>query len=93
MYRVGEFAEKAGVTVRTLHHYDRVGLLRPTGRSSAGHRLFIEQRVLPRSPLPGLEDCHCAFKRAGLPAGAPAFYHTAERARDNIKDLAEYDNS
>lgn len=43
MYRVGEFAEKAGVTVRTLHHYDRVGLLRPSGRSSAGHRLYGER--------------------------------------------------
>jgi DNA-binding transcriptional MerR regulator len=26
MFRASEFAEKAGVTVRTLHHYDRLGL-------------------------------------------------------------------
>jgi DNA-binding transcriptional MerR regulator len=42
MYRVSEFAEKAGVTVRTLHHYDRLGLLKPSGRTEAGHRLYTE---------------------------------------------------
>lgn len=43
MYRVSEFAEKAGVTVRTLHHYDRLGLLKPTGRTTAGYRLYAER--------------------------------------------------
>jgi DNA-binding transcriptional MerR regulator len=38
-YRIGEFAELAGVTVRALHHYDRIGLLRPQ-RSAAGTRLY-----------------------------------------------------
>ena len=37
---VGEVAAMAGVTVRTLHHYDRIGLLSPSGRSSAGYRLY-----------------------------------------------------
>jgi DNA-binding transcriptional MerR regulator len=32
-----------GVTVRTLHHYDRLGLLKPTGRTSAGYRLYGER--------------------------------------------------
>lgn len=39
-YRASEFAELTGVTVRALHHYDRVGLLKPTGRSAAGYRLY-----------------------------------------------------
>ena len=43
MYRISEFAEKAGVTVRTLHHYDRLGLLRPSGRTGAGYRLYGER--------------------------------------------------
>lgn len=38
-YRVQEFAELAGVTVRALHHYDRLGLLKP-GRSENGYRLY-----------------------------------------------------
>ena len=38
-YRIGEFAELAGVTVRALHHYDRIGLLKPQ-RGNSGSRLY-----------------------------------------------------
>lgn len=38
-YSVAELAEFAGVTVKALHHYDRLGLLRPR-RSNAGYRLY-----------------------------------------------------
>ncbi|MGY1771810.1 MerR family transcriptional regulator [Blastococcus sp. SYSU D00813] len=37
---VGEVAALTGVTVRTLHHYDRIGLLSPSGRSAAGYRRY-----------------------------------------------------
>lgn len=37
---VGQMAELAGVTVRTLHHYDGMGLLTPGTRSAAGYRLY-----------------------------------------------------
>jgi DNA-binding transcriptional MerR regulator len=40
MKTVGEVAELAGVTVRTLHHYDELGLLSPSDRSEAGYRLY-----------------------------------------------------
>lgn len=39
-YVAHEFAERAGVTVRTLHHYDRIGLLRPERRTESGYRLY-----------------------------------------------------
>ncbi len=39
LHRVNEFARLAGVTVKTLHHYDRLGLLKPT-RTHAGYRLY-----------------------------------------------------
>ena len=38
-WTVGELAQQAGVSVRTLHHYDQIGLLSPT-RSAAGHRRY-----------------------------------------------------
>src|SRR5688572_18384481 len=41
-YRTQEFADLAGVTVRTLHHYDDIGLLKPSGRTRAGYRLYGE---------------------------------------------------
>jgi DNA-binding transcriptional MerR regulator len=37
---VGEVAALAGVTVRTLHHYDRIGLLSPSERTPAGYRRY-----------------------------------------------------
>ena len=43
LYQAAEFAVRAGVTVRTLHHYDRLGLLKPSGRTQAGYRLYGEQ--------------------------------------------------
>ncbi|MFK0106505.1 MerR family transcriptional regulator [Streptomyces sp. NPDC091217] len=39
-YSIGQVAGFAGVTVRTLHHYDEIGLLAPGGRSTAGHRRY-----------------------------------------------------
>ncbi|MFF7091971.1 MerR family transcriptional regulator [Streptomyces rubradiris] len=39
-YSVGQVAAFAGVTVRTLHHYDRTGLLSPGERSPAGYRRY-----------------------------------------------------
>jgi len=40
MYQANEFALIAGVTVRTLHHYDRIGLLKPSGYTNTGYRLY-----------------------------------------------------
>ena len=40
LYRASEFAKLTGVTVRTLHHYDRAGLLKPGRRTGAGYRLY-----------------------------------------------------
>lgn len=43
LYQAREFAERAGVTVRTLHYYDRLGLLKPSRRTSSGYRLYCER--------------------------------------------------
>ena len=40
LYQPNEFADLAGVTVRTLHHYDRIGLFKPSGHTNAGYRLY-----------------------------------------------------
>lgn len=45
VYTVGEVAEQFGVTVRTLHHYDQIGLLRPSQRSGAGYRQYTSADI------------------------------------------------
>ena len=42
-WTVGQVAELVGVTVRTLHHYDDIGLLVPSERSRAGYRLYTDR--------------------------------------------------
>ncbi len=38
--KVGELARRTGLTIRTLHHYDEIGLLRPSQHTEAGYRLY-----------------------------------------------------
>lgn len=48
-WKVGELAARTGLTVRTLHHYDAIGLLSPSGRTESmhgsGHRLYTAADV------------------------------------------------
>jgi DNA-binding transcriptional MerR regulator len=41
-FTVGDLSRLTGVTVRALHHYDQIGLVRPSQRSAAGYRLYDE---------------------------------------------------
>lgn len=45
VYKVKEVAEIAGVSVRTLHHYDQIGLLKPKSVSPAGYRLYTDENL------------------------------------------------
>lgn len=58
VWKVGELAKQTGITVRTLHHYDQIGLLTPSERDSTGYRLYttddvirLQQTVITASPL------------------------------------------
>jgi len=39
-WKVGELAKKTGITIRALHHYDEIGLLKPTYHTERAHRLY-----------------------------------------------------
>src|SRR5437016_6712558 len=43
--KVGELAKRTGLTIRTLHHYDEIGLLKPSLRTEADHRLYTASDV------------------------------------------------
>lgn len=44
--RVGRLAEQTGLSVRTLHYYDEIGLLKPSERTESGHRLYGKEDVV-----------------------------------------------
>lgn len=60
MRTVGEVATLAGVSVRTLHHYDALGLVVPSARTDAGYRLY------GRADLERLQEV-LALRATGLP--------------------------
>ena len=60
LLKVGELAKRTGLTVRALHHYDSIGLLRPSGRSEAGYRLYNRDDV---ARLHGIQ----ALRQMGVP--------------------------
>jgi len=75
MLKVGELAVCAGMTVRTLHHYDSIGLLRPSARSDAGYRLYARDDVARLHNIQALRAFGMSLSDIGLyldsPAGSP----------------------
>jgi DNA-binding transcriptional MerR regulator len=59
-YTVGELAKRSGLTVRALHHYEKLGLLPPSGRTQAGYRQYTEADVLTLHRI-------LAYRQLGLP--------------------------
>jgi MerR family transcriptional regulator, thiopeptide resistance regulator len=57
---VGELSRISGVTVRTLHHYDEIGLVVPTQRTSANYRLYSDDDVLRLQQV-------LVFRELGMP--------------------------
>jgi DNA-binding transcriptional MerR regulator len=55
-YTVGTVASLSGVTVRTLHHYDEIGLLRPSGRSAGGYRLYDDKDLVRLQQVLGYRE-------------------------------------
>jgi DNA-binding transcriptional MerR regulator len=45
-WKIGELARRTGLTVRTLHHYDALGLLQPSARTGGGHRVYTARDVV-----------------------------------------------
>jgi DNA-binding transcriptional MerR regulator len=45
-YRIGDLAKRTGVSIRTLHHYDEIGLLSPSHRTESGHRVYGREEVV-----------------------------------------------
>jgi DNA-binding transcriptional MerR regulator len=72
--RILEFARRTGVTVRALHHYDRLGLLRPRHRTPSGYRLYGEAELVRLQQIVTLKFIGCPLKQirtilAGSAAG------------------------
>jgi len=86
-YSVKEFAALARVTVRTLHHYDRIGLLRPTARTDAGYRRYSSDDALRLQQVLFYRELGFPLEEIRRILDAPAFDGVAA-LREHRKALA-----
>ena len=54
--KVGELSRRTGLTIRTLHHYDAIGLLKPSLHTEAGHRLYTAGDVARLQRIKSLRE-------------------------------------
>ena len=55
-WKVGDLSKLTGLTIRTLHHYDEIGLLCPSFRNDAGHRFYSEGDIMKLHQIMSLKQ-------------------------------------
>lgn len=61
-WKVGELAKQTGLTVRMLHHYDKIGLFSPSQYSDTGHRLYTESDIVRLQQIMSLKQLGFALE-------------------------------
>ena len=64
-WKIGELARRTGLTVRTLHHYDEIGLLSPSYRTGAGHRQYTADDVTRLQMIASLRQLGLPLREIG----------------------------
>lgn len=54
-FSIGEFSERTGISIRTLHYYDEIGLLQPEKHPTSGHRIYKHQDILTLQKIVSLK--------------------------------------
>lgn len=71
MFKVGEFARMSGTSVKTLHHYDEIGLLRPARVDpESGYRYYAADQLVRLGQIRTLKDFGFSLDQIGLLIGA-----------------------
>ncbi|WP_256237532.1 MerR family transcriptional regulator [Bacillus sp. EB600] len=61
-WKVGELAKQTGLTVRMLHHYDKISLFSPSQYSNTGHRLYTESDIVRLQQIMSLKQLGFALE-------------------------------
>jgi DNA-binding transcriptional MerR regulator len=65
LLKIGQLASQTGLTVRTLHHYDAIGLLRPNGRAENGYRMYNRADVARLHQIQALRRLGLSLEETG----------------------------
>jgi DNA-binding transcriptional MerR regulator len=71
LLKIGELAKRTGLTVRALHHYDAIGLLKPSARSEAGYRLYNRTDIARLHQIQALRRFGLALAEIGTSLASP----------------------
>ena len=77
LLKVGELAKRCGLTVRTLHHYDTIGLLTPSARSDSGYRLYNRNDIARLHQIQALRRFGLALADIGTVLANPGSHLAA----------------
>ncbi len=72
-YRVKEVSDLAGVSVRTLHHYDQIGLLKPESVSEAGYRLYSDEDLAKLQQILFFKELGFSLRQTKTIIDSPGF--------------------
>jgi DNA-binding transcriptional MerR regulator len=64
-WKVGELARQTGLSVRTLHYYDEIGLLSPSARTASGHRLYTTGDIARLQQIRSLRQLGFSLEEIG----------------------------
>lgn len=64
-WRIGELARETGLTVRTLHHYDQLGLMSPLARTEGGHRCYTSRDIRRLHRIVALRSLGISLEQIG----------------------------
>lgn len=62
LMKIGELAKQTGLSIRTLHYYDEIGLLSPSHRTEVGHRLYSDQDIIRLQQILSLRQLGFSLK-------------------------------
>lgn len=71
LLKVGKLAKHCGLTVRTLHHYDAIGLLTPSARSDSGYRLYNREDIARLHQIQALRRFGLSLANIGIVLANP----------------------
>jgi DNA-binding transcriptional MerR regulator len=75
--KIGDLAKQTGLSIRTLHYYDEIGLLKPSHHTQAGHRLYTETDIIRLQQIVSLRQLGFSLEEIKDCLQNPDFSHVA----------------
>jgi DNA-binding transcriptional MerR regulator len=94
-WKIGEIAKRTGLTIRSLHHYDQIGLFSPSRVTDSGHRLYTDADVTRLHQIISLKQLGFALEEIKVMINNPDYHLTdmlkmhLSRINDQMSTLEE----